>query len=67
MKRDSLRCLLTKILGTGRQRLAVVSNKMKAQNPFVSIAEPMAVVDLLETKKQETLRMQLQLSAHFEI
>lgn len=40
---------------------------MKAQNPFVSIAEPMAIVDLLETKKQETLRMQLQLSAHFEI
>ena len=67
MKRDSLRCLLTKILRTGRQFFVLISNEMKAQNPHLSIAEPMATVDLLETSKREVLQMQLQISAHFEI
>lgn len=52
VKRDSLRCLLPKSLGTRRQWLVLVSNKMKAQISFVSIAEPMAIVDLLETIKK---------------
>jgi len=67
MRRGSLRCSQTKISGTGRQWLVLFSSEMKAQNPFVSIAKPMAVADLLEISKQETLEIQLQLSAHFEI
>lgn len=53
----TLRCFLAKMLRTERQQLVLVSNKIKAQNPVVSIAEPMANVDLFETRKQETLWM----------
>lgn len=67
MRRNSLICLLTKVSGTGKQWLVLFSNEMKAENPSVSIVEPMAIANLLETSKQETLQMQLQLSAHFEI
>lgn len=56
-KKETLIYFLTKALRTGRQWLLLNSNKIKAQNPFVTNAEPMAIVDPLETRKQETLWM----------